>query len=81
MVSRRGGLRSRFALETLERRVALSGIGGLDDGADDRRGHAAEVQTLRRGADDPAGHHADDDRGGLRAPRRGRGADGPAGHR
>ena len=52
--------RSRFTLEALEGRVALSGMGGIDDGPDHHRGRdAAEVR--HDGADDAANHDAGDD--------------------
>src|SRR5262249_28275471 len=53
--------RRSFSLETLEGRVALSGLAGLDDGAHHHRGdHGAEVQMARRAPDDPPGHNAHD---------------------
>jgi hypothetical protein len=74
MRSRQERLRSRIAFEALEGRLALSGLGGIDDGPGHHQGRdAAEV---RYGANDPAGHDANDDHG-----HHGHGADDPAGHR
>ena len=78
MMSHRQRTRSRFQLESLEGRIALSGVGGVDDGAHHDRGGPAEVRGGRHGADDPAGHDANDDKGGVRALRQG--ADDPATH-
>jgi hypothetical protein len=80
MKSRKERIRSRFQLETLEGRIALSSLGG--GGADDaihghRGGHAADIQMQRRDHDDPANHDVNDDRDGVN---RGPGHDDPANH-
>src|SRR4051794_36189911 len=77
MKSHRRSRRSQFVLESLEGRIALSGMGsGLDDGAHHHRG--GKAVEVRHGADDGANHDANDDKGGVKALRRG--ADDPAGH-
>jgi hypothetical protein len=78
MKTRKERIRSRFQLEMLEGRIALSSLGGggIDDAINGHRhGRGAEVQHQRRGQDDPANHNANDDRGHRH------GADDPAGHR
>ncbi|MFO0950161.1 MAG: hypothetical protein U0835_03225 [Isosphaeraceae bacterium] len=54
MNSRQDRRRARLVFEPLEGRVALSGVGGIDDGPNHNRRDAAEV----RRADDAPGHHA-----------------------
>ena len=62
MRSRQERRRSRWGFEPLEGRVALSGMGGIDDGPHHHRGRdAVEVRALRHRADDPANHNAGDD--------------------
>jgi hypothetical protein len=82
MKSRKERIRTRFQVESLEGRIALSSLGG--GGADDaihghrhRGGLAAEIQMHRRGLDDPANHNANDNRGVARGRR---GLDDPANH-
>ncbi|MDB5350337.1 MAG: hypothetical protein JWN86_1584 [Planctomycetota bacterium] len=67
MRSHRQRNRSRFELEMLEGRVALSHMGAaVEDGPHrNRGGNVAEVHALRHGADDPANHDVNDDRGGA----------------
>lgn len=80
MSTRRERLRSRFTLEALEGRVALSHAGAaVEDGPHHNRGgNPAEVHVLRHGDDDGAAHNANDDKGGVRDLRQG--ADDPADH-
>jgi hypothetical protein len=74
MRSREERRRGRLGFEPLEGRVALSGIGGIDDGPDHHRGrdatevrnaadHNAGDDNLPRhsGLDERAGHDAGDD--------------------
>lgn len=70
MSSRKNRAIRRFELESLEGRIALSHMGAaVEDGPHHhRRGHAAEVHTLRRRADDPANHDVNDNRGGADDP-------------
>jgi len=70
MRSRQERRRSRLGFEPLEGRVALSGIGGIDDGPNHHRGGRDAVEVRRHGADDAAHHNANDDKGGVRALRR-----------
>ena len=67
MKSNRNRTRMTFQLESLEGRLALSGVSGVvEDGLHHHRGgRTAEVHTLRRGADDAANHDANDDKGGA----------------
>jgi hypothetical protein len=58
MRSRGERRRSRLGFESLEGRVALSGLGGIDDGLNHNRRDAVEV----RRADDRVGHNAADDK-------------------
>ena len=92
MNSRQARLRRRFQLESLEGRIALSGMGGIDDGPHHHHGHHA-VEVRRGGHDrvdnDPGDdnlprHSGLDERGGHDAgddnlPRHG-GQDDGSGH-
>ena len=69
--------RRRFNLEALEERIALSGMGGVEDGPHHHRGRdAAQVGDAHHRGNDPVDHDANDDNGHHR-----RGSDDPAGHR
>jgi hypothetical protein len=58
MMSREQRRRGRLGFEPLEGRIALSGVGGIDDGPHHHRGRDA-VEVRR--ADDVVHHNAGDD--------------------
>lgn len=61
MRSRKERLRSRFQFETLEGRIALSGMGGIDDGPHHNRQRGHDAVEVRHRVDDGAHHQAGDD--------------------
>jgi hypothetical protein len=77
MKSREQRRRTRLMFELLEGRIALSGIGGIDDGAHHYRHRGPATAEVRHGGrDDGANHDAGDDN----LPRHGGKNDG-GGHR
>ena len=78
MNSRKARTRVGFSVESLEGRIALSGMGGLDDGPLHHRGAETQVERHRHGADDPANHDANDNKGMIVAARHG--ANDPVNH-
>ena len=69
--------RTRFTLEALEGRIALSGMGGIEDGPHHHRGrHGAQFDNGHHRGNDPVDHDAHDDHGRHRD-----GKDDPSGHR